>query len=94
MTSNLHPVMAEALAPFVQPRKLNDDEATQKEVSEYIALLSRADWSYEFSDDGDVRKRGAETMRRMRVLQQSLDPKHFIWNAFAPHQCASGRSYS
>lgn len=82
-----------ATPPKLTRSEINDDD-TQQKYRQYIALLEVADWSFEFSDDGDVRNRGATVMKKLRQLQKEIDPFHRIWNAFAPASCQNGRSYA
>lgn len=53
-------------------------------MDEYIALLKRHDWSFDYSDDYSVWKRGREDRDRLNSLQRWLDPDSSIWNQYAP----------
>lgn len=50
----------------------------------YIALLSRHDWTYQWSDDPAIWRRGTEQRRQLLEMQKSVDPAGELWNKFAP----------
>jgi hypothetical protein len=71
---NLSPAFAAAIRPFpVAPERLAYEQA-----------LRRFDWSFEFSDDGAVVRRGRAALAELREQQQRLDPRGAIWRAVAP----------
>lgn len=54
------------------------------ERSNYELALRKFDWTFAFSDDGDVFRRGSEALARLREQQRRLDPAGTIWLSIAP----------
>lgn len=54
------------------------------ERASYETALRKFDWQFEFSDDGDVYRRGREALARLREQQQRIDPAGTIWLSIAP----------
>lgn len=50
----------------------------------YIAKLRRHDWEFEFSDDGEVWRRGSEERKTLLLAARTLDPDYEIWNNNCP----------
>jgi hypothetical protein len=57
----------------------------QEALNEYRRRLKAHDWSYDYSDDYHVYKRGKEELGWLRGQQKMLDPDYTIWNSFAPY---------
>jgi hypothetical protein len=76
LNAHLHPLFAAALRAPIDARAL--------QRAAYVTLLQQHDWSHEFSDDGDVYKRGRAQLQELRLLQRDLDPDGALWNAHAP----------
>lgn len=74
---NMHPAMIQALQGFAPP-------AESAEMAEYRKKLRQFDWSFEFSDDGEVYRRGRKALDELLALQAVLDPDGSIWIAMAP----------
>ena len=53
-------------------------------LDSYINLLRSHDWSYEWSDDPAVFKRGSEERQALRQMQTQCDEDYSIWNEHAP----------
>lgn len=54
------------------------------ERSTYEVALRKFDWQFEFSDDGEVYRRGREALQKLREQQQRIDPAGTIWLSIAP----------
>lgn len=54
------------------------------EVAEYERLLRAHDWSFEFSDDPSVYRRGREARKTLEAMRFRLDLDFRIWNEHAP----------
>ena len=50
----------------------------------YINLLMTHDWSYEWSDDPRVFKRGSNERQALRQMQTQVDENYDLWNSYAP----------
>jgi len=57
---------------------------TEAQLAEYRALLQAHDWTFEYSEDQTVWRRGSAELARLRELQKKLDPKYEVWNEVAP----------
>ena len=53
-------------------------------LDSYINLLRTHDWSYEWSDDHSVWKRGSDERQVLRQMQTQCDEDYKIWNEHAP----------
>ena len=49
-----------------------------------INLLMTHDWSYEWSDDPSVFKRGSNERQALRQMQTQVDENYDLWNSYAP----------
>lgn len=49
----------------------------------YVRDLRRMDWTFEFSDDHTVYRRGRQELDRLRSIQRELDPRGTLWNQHA-----------
>lgn len=86
-TAGLHPIIADVFrAAAALP--------VSAERAGYIAALHTHDWAHEFSDDGNVYRRGRAELKALREQQQRIDRDWRIWNSLAPKQCVNGTSYS
>ena len=56
----------------------------QSTKQSYINLLMTHDWSYEWSDDPGVFKRGSNERQALRQMQTVVDEDYSIWNEHAP----------
>ena len=56
----------------------------QSTKQSYINLLMTHDWSYEWSDDPAVFKRGSNERQALRQLQTQVDENYDLWNSYAP----------
>ena len=56
----------------------------QSTKQSYINLLMTHDWSYEWSDDPHVFKRGSNERQALRQMQTVVDEDYSIWNEHAP----------
>jgi len=59
-------------------------QPTEAQLAEYRALLKAHDWTFEYSEDQTVWRRGGTELARLRELQKRLDPKYEVWNEVAP----------
>ena len=59
-------------------------------IEEYKRLLSNHDWSYEFSDDYRVWKRGLAEREKLNKMAKVVDPDGSIWNEYAPKRFRKG----
>ena len=53
-------------------------------LQQYEADLRHHDWSYEYSDDFVVYRRGRSELVLIKQKQITLDPDAKIWNSIAP----------
>jgi len=53
-------------------------------LDSYINLLRSHDWSYEWSDDPAVFKRGSQERQVLRQMQTQCDEDYSVWNDHAP----------
>jgi hypothetical protein len=86
-SSLLHPIFQGILQSFADAPKI-------VARVDYEVALRKHDWAHEFSDDGNVYRRGREQLKALREQQASIDPDWRIWNSIAPPQCRDGHSYS
>lgn len=57
-------------------------------IEEYTEALRRHDWSFQYSDDHGVWRRGTQSLRQLEAAQPVLDPNFEIWNQCChPHFC-------
>jgi hypothetical protein len=77
MTSNLHPIMQQALAPFAPP-------AESAELAFYRKRLRCFDWQFHFSDDASAVRIARVELANLHRMQAELDPDGRIWRAVAP----------
>jgi translation initiation factor IF-2 len=59
-------------------------------IEEYKTLLSRHDWTYEFSDDYREWKKGHEELKRLNEMSKIVDPDRIIWNMYYPERFRKG----
>ena len=50
----------------------------------YIQLLRTHDWSYEWSDDPGVFRRGSQQRQALNQMRTQVDEDYSIWNEHAP----------
>jgi len=50
----------------------------------YIQLLRTHDWSYEWSDDPGVFRRGSQERQALNQMRTQVDEDYSIWNEHAP----------
>jgi len=55
-----------------------------EEMEEYVKLLKGHDWTYDYSDDHSVWRRGADAHKKLRQMADKLDPEHEVWNKYDP----------
>jgi len=55
-----------------------------EEMEEYVKLLKSHDWTYDYSDDHSVWRRGADAHKKLRQMSDKLDPEHEVWNKYDP----------
>ena len=53
-------------------------------LQQYEADLRHHDWTYEYSDDFEVYRRGRSELMLITRKQVELDPDAKIWNSIAP----------
>lgn len=87
---HVHPAFASLLNGFASVPA--DALAIQRAT--YVSLLVKQDWSAEFSDDGDVARRGRASLRELRMLQRELDPEFELWNRHVPAACLNGKEFT
>lgn len=75
--NHIHPVMAQALAPFAPPPQSADMDA-------YLAALRRFDWHHEFSDEHAKVIAGQAALKELWAMQLRVDPDGSIWRRMAP----------
>lgn len=51
---------------------------------EYRENLARHDWTYNYSDDYGVWRKGDTMYKLLSATQKRLDPDFAIWNSIAP----------
>ncbi len=61
----------------------NLEEKIKAAVADYEAALKKHDWTYDYSDDHSVWKRGQAEQKRLEALQSRIDPTKEIWNKYA-----------
>lgn len=49
----------------------------------YAQDLQRADFAFEWTDDGSRFRAGKAEVERLRTEQAAVDPNHILWNQFA-----------
>jgi len=54
-------------------------------TEQYIKALNAHDWSFEWSDDDTVWKRGRQQRADLNAARQLLDADYAIWNAHCEH---------
>jgi len=54
------------------------------EMEEYLKLLKSHDWTYEYSDDHRVWKRGSEQASKIRALGDKVDPDRELYKKHSP----------
>ncbi len=50
----------------------------------YINLLITHDWSYEWSDDPGVFRRGSQERQVLNQMRTQIDEDYSVWNEHAP----------
>jgi hypothetical protein len=60
------------------------EEAMAPLMEQYILLLGMHDWSYQYSDDREMRIAGAEHAERIRDLANIVDPEFNIYWSYSP----------
>lgn len=63
-----------------------------EQLDHYRRCLACHDWTFEYSDDHSVWRRGCAELAEIQRLQQQLDPKFKIWNEYAPNSYKRGTS--
>ena len=61
-------------------------------LKSYIDDLQHHDWYYNFSDDQQAWKIGADTYYRLIETEKSIDKEFQIWNTIAPDQFKDGKN--
>tara|TARA_R110000772_G_scaffold51719_4_gene118722 strand:+ start:2411 stop:2602 length:192 start_codon:yes stop_codon:yes gene_type:complete len=59
---------------------------------QYIKALNAHDWSFEWSDDHSVWKRGNQQRADINAVRPILDEDYAIWNAHCEHHYVVERS--
>lgn len=60
------------------------------EIGEYRKKLKSHDWTFEYSEDQSVWRRGRQERDALQQLQKRLDPDCTIWNSIAPSDFQRG----
>jgi len=55
-------------------------------MRDYIRLLRSHDWTFEFSDDQQVWRRGSHERKELEFIQPQIDPDFTVWNKYAPKE--------
>lgn len=63
-------------------------------IAAYVEALRDHDWSFEYSDDGAVWRRGRAELLHLRAEQAALDADFAIWNRHCNPRCLNGRPYA
>lgn len=63
---------------------LSQMSGEEQDMAEYVSLLSRHDWFYQYSDDHQAWCAGRMSLARLNELQCALDPDYAIWNSKCP----------
>lgn len=63
---------------------LSQMSGEDQDMAEYVSLLSRHDWFYQYSDDHQAWNKGRESAARLTGLRRQLDPNYAIWNSKCP----------
>ena len=50
----------------------------------YLHLLKNHDWTFEYTEDHEVWRRGRAAQLELERLRVQLDPKFVLWNTHAP----------
>jgi len=58
-------------------------------MQDYISKLKSHDWFYAYSDDHRYYTKGSEEWKEISRLQKILDPKHEVYNKYAPDMMKS-----
>jgi len=58
-------------------------------MEDYISKLKSHDWFYAYSDDHRYYTKGSEEWKEISRLQKILDPKHEVYNKYAPDMMKS-----
>lgn len=75
--SAVHPLFEDIFKGFgVQPESV--------EMQSYRSALKSHDWEFQFTEDGEVWRRGNESLKRITAMSKYLDPDYRVWNAAAP----------
>jgi hypothetical protein len=53
-------------------------------MSEYITLLQKHDWYYNYSDDFTFWQKGRNERDKLLQLRLELDQHGLVWNQYAP----------
>lgn len=76
----LHPLFSNILATQAQAAVATNNTLA---LDEYLRLLKAHDWSFGFSEDYSVVRRGQAERMKLIELRAKLDPDGEIWNQFA-----------
>ncbi len=87
--SAVHPVFAGILDSIESTRT----HVSQAQRAAYVRLLQAHDWSYDYSDDIAMYRRGRDQLAQLRIVQKEIDADFAIWNQHAPERCKDGKAY-
>lgn len=85
LNDELDAIAGEADAVFARFAAAQQATAAAIQRAEYVELLKRFDWQFEFADDFSVVRAGREQLRRLRELQPFVDADRALFNAARPN---------
>ena len=54
------------------------------DLEQYMRALKDHDWTFEWSEDQNIWRRGIEQRQQLRAAQRALDEDFVIWNSLCP----------
>lgn len=54
------------------------------DLEQYMRALKEHDWTFEWSEDQNIWRRGIEQRQQLRAAQHALDQDCVIWNSLCP----------
>lgn len=61
-----------------------EGQAQQLKRAAFVTRLARMDWSFEYTDDGRVYRKGVAELAALRLEQLDTDPTAQLWNKHVP----------
>lgn len=60
------------------------EASIQARRATYVSRLLKHDWSYDWSDDGSVRRAGRHDRAWLLLEAAAIDPSYELWNRHCP----------